>query len=134
MAGTSNFGAVVVNDTRSAAASTWTATVASTDFTTGSGTGNSLILAGDAKYTTNGVGADDTLGFTAADITDDTGTGTAGAFTAAPITLANGPTNIVMETGYDGDNAATWRPTIIVTVPGTALIGTYSGTVTHSVA
>ena len=57
-----------------------------------------------------------------------------GAFTAAPITLANGPTNIVMETGYDGDNAATWRPTIIVTVPGTALIGTYSGTVTHSVA
>ncbi|MDQ6715840.1 MAG: hypothetical protein M3Z83_07010 [Actinomycetota bacterium] len=32
-----------------------------------------------------------------------------------------------------GNNTAGWNPTLSVAIPGTALAGTYSGTVTHSV-
>jgi hypothetical protein len=33
-----------------------------------------------------------------------------------------------------GNNTTTWNPTLIVTIPSTAVAGTYTGTVTHSVA
>lgn len=33
-----------------------------------------------------------------------------------------------------GINSATWNPTIHLTIPGNALAGTYSSTITHSVA
>jgi hypothetical protein len=33
-----------------------------------------------------------------------------------------------------GDNSATWNPTLIVSVPASAVAGVYTGTVTHSVA
>jgi hypothetical protein len=130
--GISNFGAVTVTDNRAEAASTWTATVSSTAFTI---TGTSAsIPADDATYDTNAVSAVSLEGFTLADITDATyAPGTPPTLT--PITLSSvTPTDIVSETGYDGDNAATWSPTIIVTVPVNALVGVYTGTVTHSVS
>ena len=37
-------------------------------------------------------------------------------------------------TGVVGVNAATWNPTISVTIPANALAGTYSSTITHSVS
>ena len=37
-------------------------------------------------------------------------------------------------TGVVGVNAATWNPTISMTIPANALAGTYSSTVTHSVS
>ena len=133
-AGTSNFAAVTVTDGRDNAASTWTATVSSTDFTTPGVTGN-VIPAVDASYVTNGVSAATTQNFTATDIADATSSIQApGTYTALPLTLANTSATIVTETGYDGDNGATWTPTIIVHVPLTALVGVYTGTVTHSVS
>ena len=63
-----------------------------------------------------------------------------------PIALANGVASttgspmpvtgqsVVTETGFDGDNGATWNPTIDVAVPATAVVGVYDGTVTHSVS
>ena len=37
-------------------------------------------------------------------------------------------------TGGAGSNSASWNPTLVVNVPAAAVAGTYSGTVTHSVA
>jgi hypothetical protein len=37
-------------------------------------------------------------------------------------------------TGVSGTNTAAWNPAIAVTVPGGALIGTYSTSITHSVS
>ena len=42
--------------------------------------------------------------------------------------------NAFDHTGGTGGNSATWDPTLEVRVPLTAIAGTYSGTVTHSVA
>jgi hypothetical protein len=33
-----------------------------------------------------------------------------------------------------GDNSASWNPTFIVSLPAAAVVGTYTGTVTHSAA
>jgi hypothetical protein len=35
--------------------------------------------------------------------------------------------------GGSGINTATWRPTVLIDIPPAAVIGVYSGTVTHSV-
>jgi len=37
-------------------------------------------------------------------------------------------------TGANGDNSATWNPQIQVSVPATAVIGTYTATITNSVS
>jgi len=37
-------------------------------------------------------------------------------------------------TGTVGNNSASWSPTISVAVPAQAVAGTYSATITHSVA
>jgi len=41
---------------------------------------------------------------------------------------------VVTASGVSGNNTATWNPTISVDVPGTALSGTYTSTITHNVA
>ena len=33
-----------------------------------------------------------------------------------------------------GNNSASWNPTMVVTIPAAAVVGTYTGTVTHTVA
>jgi hypothetical protein len=50
------------------------------------------------------------------------------------VTLSDAAQPVVTETGFDGDNAATWIPTIDVAVPAGSVIGVYYGTVTHSVS
>src|SRR6266566_3791263 len=63
-----------------------------------------------------------------------TGTATAGQATAgAAVVLSTGQTAFTWSAG-SGNNSASWNPTLIVAVPATAVAGTYSGTVTHSVA
>jgi hypothetical protein len=37
-------------------------------------------------------------------------------------------------TAGTGNNTATWNPTLVVALPAAAVVGTYTGTVTHSVA
>jgi hypothetical protein len=115
-----NFGAVTVTDNRGLSNASWAATVSSTDFT------NSLspdvIPVQDASYITGNVTSANGLGSTAT------------AANAILPQLTGTAQYVVTETGYDGDNAATWTPTIDVAVPAGAIVGIYDGTVTHSVS
>ncbi|ADP81742.1 hypothetical protein [Frankia inefficax] len=121
-----SLGAVTVTDARGALLGTWTASVFSTNFTTGGGTPSETIAATAVNY---------------ASLTATSTTGTA-VFTpgqatvglAAPLgTTAPGLTAF-SATAIVGNNTATWNPTLVVNIPSAAVAGTYTGTVTHSVA
>ena len=112
-----SFGIVQVTDQRAGVAG-WTATTFATDFTTGGGTAAETIPVHDVLYLISGFAS--TTGsatFTRTPMTDLSGTGQA----------------VVTATNVDGDNSAAWNPVIQVSVPGGAVAGTYSATITHSV-
>ncbi len=124
---TANLGTVTVTDLRSLTGATWTAQVSSTDFTTPGGSTNETIPASDVGYdpgTLTTLFGTVTLAGTpilATSTTNPTGPG-----------LSDTPATVVSATGIDGDNQASWNPVITVEVPGTAVAGTYTGTITHS--
>ena len=114
-----------VTDARGNLAATWTVTVTSTDFTTGGGSANETVPKANVSYTSG-----------AASVT--TGTG---AFTPGAVASLNGnapATQIGGTWAGVSNNSATWNPTIGVTLLNsnntTAVAGTYSGTITQSVA
>jgi hypothetical protein len=118
---TNNFGAVTVTDNRGLDPAIWTATVSSTDFiNTSTGVGADTIPAADATYT---MGVVTPAGLLTSALAD-----------GASVTLSDAAQPVVTQTGFDGDNAATWTPTIDVAVPAGAVIGVYYGTLTHSVS
>ena len=112
-----SLGSVSVSDGRGLLTATWTATVASTSFTTGGGTtyetvaGSSIAYGAGTATATSGVGA-----FTPGVLTGMGTSGTAGSWTGT------------------GNNSASWNPTITFTLSPSQVAGTYSGTITHSVA
>jgi hypothetical protein len=114
---TGALGAVTVTDDRALLAATWTATASATDWTTGGGTPAETIPVTDTTYTPGTI----------------TTTGTITA-TGTPITLAHSAAPAVTGTAGVGNNTATWNPAIAVAVPASAVGGTYTGTVTQSVA
>jgi len=106
-------GDVVVTDDQGNDAG-WTASASATDFIDGAG---HTIPIADASYTPT----------TAAVI---------GTATVTPTTLPaldTTATAVQTATAVAGDNTATWNPTISLTVPGTAVPGTYTSTLTQSV-
>jgi hypothetical protein len=106
-------GVVQVTDARSpAAGSGWVATAISTAFTGGTAIAASAI------------------GYTAGPITK-VGTATYTANDPPDLTAVH---PVVTATGITGDNSATWNPTINVAIPGGAVSGGYSATITQSVA
>lgn len=108
-------GQVQVLDARSAAAgSGWVASVISTAFTPSSGPTIGAAL----------------VGYNAGTVAK-TGTAT---YTANNPSNLTGVVAAVTATGITGDNSATWNPTINVHIDGGKIAGTYSGTITHSVA
>jgi hypothetical protein len=108
-------GQVQVTDARSAAAgSGWIATVIASAFTPPSGP---AIPASAVGYTAGTITKVGTATYTANDPGNLTG--------VAPAVTA---------TGINGDNSASWNPTITVAVPGGMAAGVYSATITHSVA
>jgi hypothetical protein len=120
---TSQLGVVTVTDDRAALTAAWTATVTSTSFTTGGATPAETI-------------ANSALSYWSGPATATTGTGTPApgqATSGDAVVLSTGRTAFSWSAG-NGNNSATWNPTLIVAVPATAVAGTYSGTVTHSVA
>jgi hypothetical protein len=121
---TANLGTVTVTDLRSALDAGWDAQVASTHFTTGAGSPAETIPAADLGYDPTATLA--TLFGTYASLV-----GT--AITAADPGLSAIPATVVTAVGADGDNQASWNPVITVDVPASAVLGTYSGTITHSV-
>lgn len=110
-------GPVTVTDNRALLSASWTATASASDFTTGAATPAETIPASDATYSSGPV------------IT--TGTITA---TATTITLSGTATPVVTGTSGVGDNTASWNPTVSISVPGSAVGGAYTGTLTESVS
>ncbi|GAA4230574.1 hypothetical protein FHR32_003622 [Streptosporangium album] len=113
-----HLGDVTVTDTRGAPAAAWTATVGSTDFTTGDATPPETI---PKEYITYSPGSATT---TTGDATFTPGT---------PDDLGSARTAFSASDGT-GSNSATWNPTITVTLPAGVVAGTYTGIITHSVA
>jgi hypothetical protein len=106
-------GDVTVTDDRDGTTG-WTVTASATDFT---GPQNISVSApGSSSYVPGPIAT--------------TGTVNAAGSTLSPL-YPPGP--VVTATGVSGVNTATWNPTISVTVPAGALVGTYSSTVTHDV-
>jgi hypothetical protein len=117
-----NFGAVTVTDTRGLNPASWTASVSSTDFTnTSTGDSRDTIPAADATYITGVVTPANGLPSSATALNDT-------------LTLIDIPQQVVTQTDFDGDNSANWTPEIDINVPPDAVVGTYLGTVTHSVS
>jgi uncharacterized repeat protein (TIGR01451 family) len=111
-------GTVQVTDDRGFGAG-WTATVSASSFATGAGTPAETIPAADALY----------------DISElSTATGSA-TLTPVPTTrLSARAKAVVSATNVAGNTVVTWNPTIVVTIPGSAIGGSYTATITHSVS
>jgi hypothetical protein len=105
-------GPVTVDDTRGALSNGWTTTVTSTAFTTGTSTTNETVSVGNVAYSSGA--------FTAH---SGAGTFVAGSLVTAP-----------SYTGGAGNSSTTWNPTLTFTLAASQVAGTYSGTITHSVA
>ncbi|MFF4778325.1 hypothetical protein ACFY05_36430 [Microtetraspora fusca] len=118
-------GSVTVSDGRAALTATWTASViaATGGFTTGGGTAAETIPNTDVLYWSG-----------AATATTGTGTFVPGQANAAAAQSLDVSRTAFSKTTGSGDNSATWDPTIVVNVPASAVAGTYTGTVNHSVA
>ena len=111
-------GAVTVTDNRAALAATWNVTASSTAFTTGGGATAETIPAADVGYAVGTIGTTGTISATGHDLA----------------TLSAEPALVVAGTAGVGNNSATWNPTLDVAVPSAAVGGTYTGTLTQSVA
>jgi hypothetical protein len=116
-------GSVTVTDNRGALVGTWTASVSSTDFTTGGASANETIAKGQVTYWSG------------------TATASSGVAVFAPgqASAANAQALSVSRTAFSataivGNNSASWNPTVTVNVPAAAVAGDYTGTITHSVA
>jgi hypothetical protein len=110
-----SLGGITVNDTRGALVAQWSASVASTDFTTGTATSNETVTKANVAYTT-GVGS-------------STGTGTFVPVGAASLAVPG----VAGTWAGVGNNSTSWNPTVAMTLLGSQVAGTYSGTITHSV-
>ena len=115
-------GSTTVTDNRGALLGTWTASVSSTDFTTGGATADETIGKGLVDYY-SGVA-------TASSGTAVRVPGQAAAAAAQDLSAAR---TAFSATGVVGNNSTTWVPTVVVNIPSDAVAGTYSGTITHSV-
>jgi uncharacterized repeat protein (TIGR01451 family) len=113
-----NLGTVQVTDGRGFGAD-WSASVSSSNFTTGGGSPAETIPVSDALYDITGLA---------------TATGPATFGYVPQVNLSGDPQAVVNATRVDGNTAVTWNPLIQIAVPGTAIGGTYSATIVHSVS
>lgn len=117
---TGSLGNVTVTDQRGALVASWTASAVATDFTTGTATADETVAAADVSYFA-GVG-------TAA-------LGQVGAFTPANVLpVAIGSSTPVGSWTGTGNNTVTWNPQLTFTLSPSQVVGTYNGTITHSVS
>ena len=111
-------GTVTVTDARGALVATWTASVSSTSFTTGTATTDETVAAS-------------ALGYTAGLPTAQTGVGVCAGLPQSNLSTAKPAMNLTVGVG---NNSCSWNPTLSATLLSSQVAGTYSGTVTHSVA
>lgn len=101
----------------------FTVQVSSTTFTTGAGASAQTIPKSAISYWSG-------------PLTASTGLQTAvpGQLTAILAQPLSGPVTAFSSTGLVLSITTSWNPTIIITIPPAAVAGTYTGTITHSVA
>ncbi|MGI5405132.1 hypothetical protein ACQEVG_38035 [Streptomyces sp. CA-135486] len=101
----------------------WTATVSASNFTTGGGTVGETISKSQLSYRSG-------------PIVTKSGSGTwiPGQPTAADAQPLDVPRPAFSYNGVMTSTFVTWLPTLTMSVPASAVAGTYTGTVTHSVA
>lgn len=104
-------------------APSFSASVSATVFTTGGGSANETIGKASIFYWS---GTGTTTGLLAG--------GTPGQATAAQAQDLSTTRTAFSGTGLLLTISASWNPTIVVHMPASAVAGTYSGTITHSVA
>ncbi|MEV4628320.1 hypothetical protein AB0J90_18815 [Micromonospora sp. NPDC049523] len=116
-------GAVTVTDERSQLSAVWVATVTASDFTTGDADPSETIPAETVEYWSGPA-------------TETTGTGNfvPGQLTSADAVPLDEAREAFGKSSGDRDNSVVWSPTLIIHIPIEALAGTYTGTITHSVA
>jgi hypothetical protein len=100
-----------------------TAQVSCTAFKTGAGTANQTIPCTAISYWSGPATAQSGLS-----------SNTPGQLTAAQAVVLSTTRTAFSATGALLNISVSWNPTIIVTIPTSAVAGTYSGTITHSVA
>lgn len=105
-------------------APSFTASVSATVFTTGGKTANETIAKSSVKYWSGPATAF---------------SGLLGNPTPGQVDAAHAQNLATSRTAFSGTGLAlsiscAWNPTIIITIPASAVVGTYSGTITHSVA
>jgi hypothetical protein len=114
-----SLGTITVTDPRGALVANWTATVSSTDFTTGSSpSANETVLKSAITYS-SGVGT--ALAGQVGAMVPSVGASLASSATAATWAGA-------------GNNTVSWTPTLSFALLPSQIAGTYTGTVTHSVS
>ncbi len=111
-------GSVIVDDERGTLGGSWTASVISTDFTTGGAAPAETVPAASVAYAPGAA-------------TATTGTGT---FTPGPGGAMDTSQTAFSATATTGVTTVHWDPTITVTLRAGIVAGTYTGTITHSVA
>ena len=111
-------GNVQVVDARASTSGSWTATVSSTSFITGAASPAETIPASDVNYDSGNAIA-------------STGTGTFTPGTPGSLATAITAFSAASEVG---STSVTWDPQITIQIPPAAVSGTYTGTITHSVA
>ena len=115
-------GAVTVTDNRALGSASWTATVTSTAFSSGSAASQTIPLT-QVTYWSGPATA-----------ISGSGTFTPGQPAAAnAVTLTAGRVAFSLS-GGSGVNSASWNPTLSVQVPAAAVAGTYTATITESVS
>lgn len=87
--------------------------------------------AASAGFTGEGSTKSLTVTYSAGSVTK---VGTLTATSAGVVPLTGTPAPVVLGTLALGNNTASWNPTIAVTLPPESLAGTYTGTITTSVA
>jgi hypothetical protein len=110
-------GSVSVADTRGALVNAWTATVSSTAFVTGTSTANETVAKTNIVYSSGAA----------------TSTSGLGTFVPGTATMTAAGTGAAW-TGAAGNATAAWNPTLALTLLPSQVAGTYTGTVTHSIA
>ena len=119
---TGALGTVTVGDLRGGLLSSWTTTASTSDFTTGAATANETIAKAQVSYW-SGV----------ATASSGIGTFLPGQLTGLLKVVLGAAQTAFSATVTVGNNSTSWNPTIVVDATN-AVTGTYSGTITHSVA
>ncbi|WP_354645275.1 hypothetical protein [Kitasatospora camelliae] len=115
-------GQVTVSDGRGLATSTWSATVAATNFTTGAAAPAQTITTTNVSYWSGPA--------TSTNGTVISSPGQSDASNKQPLNSAR----TAFSSNGNGNSSTSWNPTLVITIPAGATAGTYTGTITHSVA